>query len=89
MFHPWPAMGGCLSGLKDIQTWHIRIQHSDAQCSISRRTFDMNCSVYPGQSWLLPIVTSFFFFFFLRGRFIETNKNYIQDSRERKTLEIQ
>ena len=37
--------------------------------------------------WTLNIYI--FFLKFLRGRFIETNKNYIQDSRGKKTLEIQ
>ena len=33
MFHPWPAICGCLSGLQHIQTKSIRTTQSDTQCA--------------------------------------------------------
>ena len=33
MFHPWPAICGCLSGLQHIQTKFIRTTQPDTQCA--------------------------------------------------------
>ena len=61
--------------------------------AVMRPALEYACCCSPSKTRRLESLEHFnvlyFIYFFLRGRFIETNKNYIQDSRGEKTLDIQ